>query len=203
MWRLIYAIPSWVLFSVFRMLMILLGWVLVPIAALAGAYYSRHDEGKEKKGEFPIVYHFTWGFMYPWDNWDDGIANQMYGPSHWFESLTWKIVYWSCFRNPANNLRLIPYISVKIDPNKIRHIGTFDHDLSYESLKRYDQIKPHWYFCWHGFYSGFQAQFRFFGVIKRFRIGWKVEPKDRHGLSEMEAYRSKGAGFANQFKTVD
>jgi hypothetical protein len=94
----------------------------VPIAAACKAYYAIFDPGKEAKGENPIVMHFTWGFMHLWDNYEDGIANDMYykAPNTFLQ-----IVYWSCFRNPVNNARITPPFRCIITPSKVRFIGTF------------------------------------------------------------------------------
>jgi hypothetical protein len=45
MHRLIIAVPIWVLTSLLRLLLILIGWALIPTAAFAGAY---------KKSKSPI-----------------------------------------------------------------------------------------------------------------------------------------------------
>lgn len=193
MWRLIYAIPSWIGFLLFRTVVILLGWILIPIAAAAGAYDKQYDEHKADKGENPIVYFFTWKFMFPWDNWEDGIANDMYWKA---PNLFLQIVYWSAFRNPANNLRKVPGLSVHIEKEKVGFVGNLGSDYA---LTAYDEDHLTFaYFCWHGFYSNFRWQFRFFGKIFRLWIGWKIYPED--SKFEVRGHRKEGAGFGTQFK---
>lgn len=190
MWRLVYAIPSWILFLVLRTICILLGWVLVPIAALCKAYKSEYDPAKDLKKENPIVYHFTWSLMFIWDNFEDGIANDMYYKS---DSLFKRIIYWSCIRNPANNLRVVPHLSCKIDPIRVRYIG------NQSDIYKYDTKIPQWFFAWQGVYSNLFYQFKIGSSLYRFWIGWKIFPTDIYGVT---SYRKDGAGFATQFKKI-
>jgi len=191
MFRLLYAIPSYLIFTIFRTFMILLGWIVVPIAAAFGAYEPY--TGKDGVGNQRTDYRFTWKIMYPWGNREDGIANDTYVK---FDSMFMKIVYWSCFRNPANNLRYVPFLSVEIDPNKVRWVGG-PHELP----ASYD-MKPaeaEWFFCWCGFYSNFWWQFRMDDSIWRAWIGWKIFPVDIYGVT---GHRKESAGFATQFKRL-
>jgi hypothetical protein len=190
----IFGPVSWVLFLAFRTALILLGWVLIPIAAAAKAYTSHYDKEKEAKNEHPWVYHWTWKIMRAYENPEDGIANQMYykAPNRFLQ-----IIYWSCFRNPTNGLRTMPYLSVKIDPDKVKWIGTDKPATEFDD----NHVKvAEWFFAWHGLYSCIWVQFEMFGSIWRFWIGWKVFPYDTIGVT---GHRLKyGAGFATQFKRL-
>lgn len=191
MWRLIYAIPSWILFEILIDIpLMIIGLIVIPIAAGCKAY-----EGHIEKDL--IIYHFTWKFMWLWDNYEDGIANNSYSN---YKSMFWRIVSWSAIRNSTNNLRLVPWLSVQIDPKKVCFFGSFinwnDTKYSYSEEKdlinKYDTKIPQWFFCWQGFYSCFYWQF---GNLRRFWIGWKIYPTDIYGVTE---YRKNGAGFATQ-----
>jgi hypothetical protein len=208
MWRLIYAIPSWILFECISIPLMLLGWIVVPVAAICGAYVKT-DDNLAKPNDGPI-YHFTWKWMYIWDNWEDGIANQNYKK---FDSMFMRIVYWSCLRNPTNNLRTVPYISCKIDMEGIGFFGSFWdyepddratelqlHAPFIEAVKKYDTKIPQWFFAWQGLYSNFYWQFMLNGKLRRFWIGWKIYPADIFGGDL--GYRKHGAGFALQWKVV-
>ena len=92
-----WAIPTWILFLLFRTFMILLGWILIPIAVLFRAYEAY--EGRDGVGTPRTQYRFTWSFMYPWDNNEDGIANDTYYRA---PNLGLQIIYWSCVRNPSD-----------------------------------------------------------------------------------------------------
>lgn len=209
--RLCYAIPSWILFYILRVLLIILGWIVVPIVVAFKAYKKRPNSSVET-----VNYDFTWNWVNAvWGNYEDGIANDTYVK---FESMFMRILYWSCFRNPVNNLRIAPYLSCKINPRDVRFIGSFGRctkeiswhayhlckDLNpegkfYRDIMKYDTKVPQWYFAWHGFYSCFYWTFMFRGQLRRLWIGWKIYPTDIYGVTE---YRKYGAGFATQFKAI-
>jgi hypothetical protein len=177
--------------------MIIIGWILVPIAATFKAYKKVHEP--DGWGVPKDKYHFTWMLLWPWDNWEDGIADISLDQE---DSLWWRIVYWSCIRNPVNNLRLVPFLSVKIKPEKVNWVGSYGNGNFINTpaeTRSYDTKTKQWFFCWHGFYSNFYWQFNLFGQLMRFWIGWKILPKDVYGV---EPYRKSGAGFAMQFKRV-
>ena len=187
MWRLIYSVPLWVIFFLFRTLLIAFGWILIPLAAACKAYTVHHDENKKAKGENPIVYHFSWKWMWIYDNWEDGIANDMYEKK---DSLFKQILYWSAMRNPVNNLRLVKYLSCSIEPKKVRWVG------SKKPVDHFD-IKPQvpeWFFAWHGVYVCIWWQYRFFG-LRRLWVGWKIFPSD---TIKVTGHRVKGAGFTSR-----
>ena len=198
------SVPTWVLFSLFRLVMILLGWVLVPVAVLFRAY--KRYEKNSIYGEPIEVHHFTWRFMYAWDNWEDGIAA---GWQYRNMGTTPKqIIYWSCLRNPANNLRRVKWLSCDIFPNKVRFTGTFGDWFGEswsavlgapDSVRQYDTKVPQWFICWHGLYSCWYWQFVYRGELRRLWVGWKIKPTDIYGVT---AYRAGGAGFTSQFKAV-
>lgn len=199
MWRLIYAIPSWILFLLVRTLFIILGWVLIPIAVICRAYaiIGVTNHGGDKWG-------FTWKFMDAlYGNKEDGIAE---GWQYWDTGAVWsQIIYWSAARNPTAGFRWTPFLSCKIDPTKVRFRGSFGgsdtpmSQLMQMGFEKYDTKVPHWFFAWHGLYSNYYYQFKAFNRLWRFWIGWKIQPHDVNGVSK---YRKNGAGFATQFKRV-
>ena len=187
---------TWIFFLGLRTLVILMGWIVVPFAAACGAYEKSYDEEKAKKKENPDVYHFTWRWMFPWDNFEDGIANDMYWKA---PGLFIQIVYWSCLRNPANNLRRVPYLSVMIEKKKVRFVGSLDpRDHAPTDYDKDDLT--FWYLCWHGLYSNVRIQFKMAGSIWRFWLGWKIYPED--SVLDVGGHRVGGAGFATQFKEI-
>lgn len=176
-----------------------MGWILVPIAAACKAYYCIYDANKEAKGENPLVYHFTWKFMHLWDNYEDGIANDMYYKA---PNLFLQIVYWSCLRNPRNNARITPPFRCLIKPELVRFVGTFGGFLGTgplpELINSYDTKIPHWFFAWQGAHSNFFIQFTIKKTLYRFWIGTaKIYPTDVFGVTP---YRALGAGPVLQFK---
>jgi hypothetical protein len=160
---------------------IILGLVLVPIAAACMAYHRIY---------LTNVWHFNWRLMWLWDNYEDGIANDTYIK---FNSMFMRIVYWSAIRNPSNNLRLVPYLSCQVNPLKVKFVGSLN------KITEYDSKTPQWFICWQGLYSCWYYQFMLGGKLRRIWIGWKIYPTDIYGVTE---YRKRGAGFATQFKVV-
>lgn len=163
-----------------------LGWILVPLCAFAGKYHSRPSHYFQK-----AITAWDYWWMWPWGNEEDGVLfGDMYKS---FDSDAMQIIYWTCVRNPTNNLRFVPILSCKINPKKVGSVG------SNKNVNLYDLSEPEWFFAWCGVYSNFWVQFKMFGSLWRFWIGWKIMPKDINGVS---AYRKPGAGFALQFKKV-
>jgi hypothetical protein len=187
-----WAIPTWIAFLILRTILILLGWIIVPIAALCKAYeaYDGHDGA----GNFRIQYRFTWRWIWLWGNDEDGIADATYKQ---FDSMFMRIIYWSCLRNPANNLRFVPFLSCKIDPDNVLFIGTYGSNP--ELILEYNKKVPLWYFAWDGWYSNYCHLFKWRNGLWKFWIGWKIYPDDITGVTP---YRINGAGFATQFKKV-
>lgn len=190
----------WPLFAlVFHLPLIVLGWVLVPLAALCRAYEAY--QGADGVGTPRTQYRFTWRFMWLWDNDEDGIANDTYAPSKWFDSMFWKIVYWSCIRNPVNNFRFAKYVSCIIDPNKIWFVGSLgdvkENRLMLSVLSTYDTYVPQWFFIWQGMYTGLFIHFVSpSGHLWRFWVGWKLVPLDVFTIRPSD-YRVGLDGYAH------
>ena len=223
--RILCSIVVWLAYTLIIFVpLFLIGLVLVPLATVCGTYDVTFDPVKYAKGEDPDVYHFTWPFMWLWDNYEDGIANTMYYQSPSF----FKVVMKWYFRNPVNNLRLVPYLSCDIHPNKVSFwcsTGDFTFlepapatdDFFQPGLMRimydFDTKVPQWWFAWQGLYSNFWWQFEMPFTVKipftslgysegdliRFWCGWKLYPTDIYGVTE---YRKRGASFAHQFKRI-
>ncbi len=149
-----------------------------------------------------IVRAFKSKLFWIWGNEEEGIG--YYGDPEW--SLAKRILYSEIIRNPANNLRFVKYISLKIDPDKVNFIGslgTREDDLSDEVLKSYDDDKTlFWSLTWCGLYSNIRSHFKLLGRTYRFWLGWKIYPGDMNGVPEWD-HRIARAGFATQFKRID
>jgi len=198
--RLIYFIPTYILFLIFRTVLILLGLVLIPPMALLNKYTTKVEVSKVNGRN---IINWKSKLMYIWSNDEDGIyaGDEYLGYPMWF-----RIIYWAAVRNPANNLRFVPYISCKIDPTKVKYkvsgIKTFNGPEDSMSIYDYDQDDLRFTtLTWQGLYSNLRIQFKMFNKIWRFWIGWKIYPHDSLGLSPND-YRATGAGFATQFKRI-
>lgn len=189
------------LFLLFRTVIIFLGWIFIPIALLFKAY-----EVKKSPYNNRIGLAWSWWIMGVFQNWEDFLDNNDKGDygikKEW--PLWRKIVAWNLIRNPANNLRYVPYLSCKINPSKVKFIGSLgnsDDMLTEAQLRLYDKPTRQWFLCWHGLYSCFFWQFYLFGKLRRIWVGWKIMPFDVFGLPDT-SHRKVSAGFATQFKVL-
>lgn len=179
-----------------------LGLFLVPLMALFWRYTTKTEisviNGRE-------ILNWKHKFMFIWGNNEDGImgAEEFKNSSNFV-----RIVYWSAYRNPANNLRFVPYITCKINPSKVNlRVFAKVKDLNGNILENYsrrdldrDSLR-YTTLIWQGLYSNLRIQFKMFGKIWRFWIGWKIYAHDIFGTSPND-YRIKGAGFATQLKRI-
>jgi hypothetical protein len=231
MFRLIYFIPTYIIFLLFRTLMIAIGWIVVPPMAALHKYTTKTEisiiNGRE-------ILNWKYKFMYLFGNDEDGLI----GASEFKDkSIFVRIVYWCCRRNPANNMRFIPFISVKPNPSQIK-FKLFGNILDFYSNKieldaRYQTLDEDIYrfitLTWQGIYSNLRCQFKahvpetsyevlfklwFITIPKphtirikivpkifRLWVGFKLYPEDQFGLSKTD-YRRYGAGFATQLKRI-
>lgn len=174
--RFIFSAITWLLFiSCIQLPAILIGWILVPLAAAAKAYEPY--EGFDGAGTPRVQYRFTWPFMWLFGNEEDGVADNTYSKH---TNMFLRIVSWSANRNPANNLRYVKYLSFRITPEKVQYVRG-----------------QNWFLCWHGIYSCFYATF--WG--RELLIGYKVYPSDRLGVP-VKSHRYKSVGFGLQFKRL-
>lgn len=200
MLTLLYFIPTYLIFLALRTILITVGFILVPIMA---AFHEHTTVKTISVVNGREILSWKHKFMYIWDNFEDGLM----GASEYKDKSTFiRIVYWN-FRNPANNMRIIPYLSCKINPNKIKYILSDVKDingkvLAIPSLRDYDRDDLRYTtLIWQGIYSNLRIQFKMNGKIWRFWIGWKIYAHDKLGISSAD-YRYHGAGFATQFKRI-
>lgn len=189
LWRVIYHFPIMILFLSFRVVLIFLGYVMVPLGLLLD-----QTESRISAIHFPRVILTFKGLFWLWGNQEDGIlaGDELKSWPNWV-----RILYWCVWRNPVSNLRFVPFLSCKLDPAKIKWVGTIKHPLLF------DRTPPEseWFYSWQGPYAGLWIQWKMFGGVWRFWIGWKLFPADINGLSAT-SYRRYGAGFATQFKRL-
>jgi hypothetical protein len=172
MWRLI-LLPVWLgtYFALIWIPLYLLGWLLIPIAALCDAYYLDPATG---------LYHFTWPIMGIYDNASDGIACNDYWPT--ITNMYSRIWRWSCNRNPLASITKIPLIHCAIMPSKVGFRGSFTSFTTYQL-----NTLPCWFVAWQGLFSCIYWQFNYKGALYLLWIGVKIKPTDIYGV---EAYRT-------------
>lgn len=200
--RLIFCMGVWFIRCLVFAVMALIGLILVPVAALCGAY------APSGISDYTGVYHFTWPFMKPWDNVTDGIANNSYSG---YTNMIARIFSWSAIRNPVYNMKTwtgTPF-SCLILSEKITWVGSFsdsDSDLRNGNIQaqnlfvaatnQYDDASalcPQWFVAFQDLYAFWYWIFSFNGSLYRVMIGFNIYPTFIFGVTP--AY-SNGSGFS-------
>src|SRR5690606_21234925 len=178
-----------ILFLILRVIVILLGWIVIPPMALFHKHTTR-TETSIINGR-PIL-NFKYRWMFPWNNNEDGVlaGSELIG---YPDAI--RIIYWTAYRNPANNLRFVPYLSVKLNPKKINFIGSkyvkdIDGNKKIALLRDYDKDEYRFFsLTWQGMYYNIRFQWKMFGKIWRFWVGWKIYPHDKLGIPNWDYRR--------------
>lgn len=189
----LFALGQWITLLTIRLVLIVLGWLIVAAAIPFRKLARSASDGR------PILTLPSWAWL--WSNDLDGLtgdkrlwwhANAPFGlgAHHWFSMWVW-----AAWRNPANNMRLVPGISCPVSECSITYAG-----------QRVVEDKPNqsgWQFVtaarrssrWYGFYFVHcWSDTRAFVV----RIGFKIKP-DHAGGNEP----SKGMTFkVNPWKAI-
>ena len=120
----------------------------------------------------------------------------MGGPSFW------AFYKYHAIRNPANGLRSFEFMDLDIVSEKVNYIA-------YPDLKHYDpwytriytpDVDFYWYLTWQGFQSCFKIVYHWNDERHlEFKIGWRVNPRDRHVAPDPNGIRVDDAGFATKF----
>lgn len=196
--RLIYFIPIWALFTIVAVPFVVLGLVVIPISLL-----RKDIEFRQSKYFLKLI--TAWGsrLMWLWGNEEDGLDKN--------GELKDRIFYWTALRNPVNNHRFVKYVGCRINPDRVRFIGSYGsvtrflgftpskESEFYLGINRYDTKTPQWFLAWQGIYSNFYLQFAINRKLYRAWVGWKIFPTDIFGVTP---YRKYGAGFVYQLKRV-
>lgn len=183
------SLPIWTLFILVRTALMLVGHVLIPVAVLFKAYEVRPSKFYDKQ-----ILSWTWKIMYLWGNEEDGIGGS---PNYPFNGEMWslnrKIWTWSAVRNPVNNLRFVPILSFKLNPEKIKWYGN-------QLNLHLHNTTEHYYFAHQGAYSCLLIMYRSkSGELKRFWLGWKIRPSAK--INGVSPYQVPGVGFSTQITT--
>lgn len=203
MLRLLYFIVMWTVIFIFNTITIIVGWLVVPPLALLNRYTTKKEisiiNGRE-------ILSWKSRLFFIWGNQEDGLA----GAEEFKDKPLWfRIIYWSAYRNPSNNLRFISWLTVKIKPEEVR-FKVFGKILDFNGnevdlIPQYTILDDDRYrfttLTWQGGYGNVRFQFKIFGKIWRLWLGHKILPEDAYGLWELD-YRRFGAGFGTQFKRI-
>ena len=190
-YRLLWDIPVIVgFFLLIKLPLIIIGWLVIPSCAVLRVYDWRKSRVNDK-----TILAWSPSWMWIWGNEEDGILNGEQFDDMGNEIL--QIIYWSAWRNPANNLRYVPYLGAELNKDRVRYVGTFGSSAAAADL--YDSKTPLWFYCWDDVYANVYILFSLLGSLYKFRIGWKVFPTYIKGIP---AGRLPRAGFAAQLKRV-
>lgn len=200
MWRLCYAIPTWILYILIWIPLVLLGHLIIPVLLVIGEYKrkdSNHWPWLDWSNRYNQAYQGFPALFWLWANEGDGLYPPEYAkkyPDWSFFRLAWT---WAAVRNPVNNLRFVPLLSCKIDSWRVHWIG----NIKGGTPEFYDEkTYTYSFFAWCGIYSCYRKQYRNKkGQMMEFWIGWKIWPSDFYGVS---AFRKNGAGFAMQWRKM-
>lgn len=151
--------------------------IVVPLALYCGAYELQWSP---RFGDQRRVLNWTWRWMYPWGNDEDGIdglpllngmqfKNQFWRDKTRGWSQTHRILTWCVLRNAASNLRFMRVLGYKINPSQL-YLGWH----SYYPAASHDGYDGRSWFMWEGWRSNFY--FEWHGV--HFWIGWPQRPED-------------------------
>lgn len=187
---------TYLVFLLLRSLLIILGYVMVPIAVSLKAYDYRESRiYKDRK-----ILAFTHDIFWLWGNEEEGIG--WYGD---YDSISKKILYSEIIRNPVNNLRYVPFLSLKINPEKVKFygsLGSYKDNLDRSTVEKYDSDNElFWSITWQGLYSNIRVHFNLLDSNYRFWLGWKIYPEDIYGLPDWD-HRKATAGFSTQLKRI-
>lgn len=172
------SLVLWPAYLTLFIVLLLAGFVLIPLAVLLRLYREDAVAG----------HYWTLALMTPWDNYEHGISGpRAYKPA---AALAWRIVAWSAFRNPVNGLRHL--FGVKVDSDRIGYVG---NSLDPEAAAMRCPGITYWAFTWQGWLAGFKLARSRGRRMTEVWIGWKLLPKDSLGVKD---WRSNAVGFAIQ-----
>jgi hypothetical protein len=197
------SLVFWPLYLGLSLLLDIVGLVLlVPLSA---AHAWRVTASTPYPGRLVESWR-GWPLTWPWGNEEDGVTGPPWwrvrmglpvtvnGP-WWREALS--AYRWGALRNPSNNLRFVPLINPRIDPERIDW-RTDEYDYAN------DYARPQlvfWAFTWQGLYAGFRAHIYFRGSLYRLWLGWKLKPEDAQGVPP-DDMRAPRCGWATQLKRI-
>ena len=172
-------------------------WVIgLPVCAwLAYTRNWRLTRSYRNPDRFIAVWRPRWAWV--WSNNEDGVTGHPGWQDRYASSDRLGTFIWSALRNPSNNLRFVPFLSLVIDPSRIGYVGNDD-----DPPKRLEEYPPvgdvKWSFVWQLPYAGFVYR-RQLTATRHFqvRLGWKLLPKDRNGVAD-DDYRKLRCGFGTQ-----
>ncbi|MGH7746901.1 MAG: DUF7338 family protein [Candidatus Dormibacteria bacterium] len=124
MFRALLGIPSWLFYILTVVPLMLLAFLLVPVAAMLKATTTRPSEYTGYNGRQVLAWTADW--MWLWGNEEDGIdgsANNFQQPSTSYWGHVLQIIKWSTWRNKLGNDRWTKLLGMTVDPLKVHIVG--------------------------------------------------------------------------------
>ena len=195
MWRLLYSVPLWAVYSAVALVLWIVGAAIIPVMAWRQWWELRPSFAYADRR--PVMCWRSRLVDRVWGNAEDGVTG-----AEWYRALhaDWPArrcaVFWSAFRNPTNNMRFWPLANPRIEPRSIHYLGAFDAE---------QQARDTGAFAWtltrQGVFSGLRLIVPVRGELYRIWWGWKLRPSDRNGIDRND-YRFPRCGFATQLKRI-
>lgn len=163
------ALLTWPIWLTIRLLFIIAGLVVVPIALL---FRTESEAARKPYPERKIVHLPKWAW--PWDNDAEGMMSWM---DEW-PQMCWNgkpdsflsMFQWAAIRNPANNLRFVRGMALYVpDIQEHNYWGDYSADDKYDTNKWSFVYAKGRYFPYYGFY--------WVGEKYYFQFGHKIEAK--------------------------
>ena len=143
------------------------------------------------------VWRPRWAWV--WSNDEDGVTGHPGWQDLWAGHDRLGAFVWSALRNPSNNLRFVPLLSLVIDPVRVHFVGNHENPPMRISPGNYPPVgHVRWSFTWQFPYAGFVYRRQLTATHHfQIRLGWKLLPKDRLGVAD-DDYRKLRCGFGTQ-----
>ena len=196
MWRLLYSVPLWAVYSAVALVLWIVGAAIIPVMAWRQWWELRPSFAYADRR--PVMCWRSRLVDRVWGNAEDGVTGaQWYRELHadWSESK--QALMWSAFRNPTNNMRFIQIVNPRLRASRIRYRGEYDPETAAKQTGRVAYS-----FAWQGIYAGLYVIVPIRGRLYRFWWGWKIRPRDTAGIAITD-YRYPRCGFATQLKRVE
>ena len=195
MWRLLYSVPLWAVYSAVALVLWIVGAAIIPVMAWRQWWELRPSFAYADRR--PVMCWRSRLVDRVWGNAEDGVTG-----AEWYRALhaDWPArrcaVFWSAFRNPTNNMRFWPIVNPVIVPRRVHYLGAFDAEQQARDTGAFAFT-----LTWQGAFAGLRLIVPVRGELYRVWWGWKLRPSDRSGIDPND-YRFPRCGFATQLKRI-
>jgi len=212
----------WIVEALVGAVLWILGWPVCMTLALRSSWVMQESRFYLDPYGKPRLL-FQWEPRWAWKlygNDEDGIdGSPAFIVAHRHVPHWARVVLWSAWRNPVNNLRFVWPFGIRIESARVRAAGNC------ADADEWDGTRTLWSYAWQGPFAGVHIRTRFFADRKvaitwrriwrvplpvrvqliqwrsyfNARIGWKLKPRDAAFVPASD-YRSKGCGTGLQLQ---